>query len=35
VDRIQRFLTLLVWQPGEAAPATPQENPPAGTGTTH
>ncbi len=37
VDRIQRFLTLLVWQPGEAAPApaTPQENPPAVVGTAH
>jgi membrane-bound lytic murein transglycosylase F len=32
VDRIQRFLTLLEWQPGEAAPATthdaPAANPP-------
>jgi membrane-bound lytic murein transglycosylase F len=29
VDRIQRFLTLLEWQPGEATPVTPAENPPA------
>jgi membrane-bound lytic murein transglycosylase F len=33
VDRIQRFLRLLEWQPGEAATATPQENPPAVTAT--
>jgi membrane-bound lytic murein transglycosylase F len=29
VDRIQRFLTLLEWQPGEASPAITTENPPA------
>jgi membrane-bound lytic murein transglycosylase F len=29
VDRIQRFLTLLEWQPGEAAPVIMTENPPA------
>jgi membrane-bound lytic murein transglycosylase F len=29
VDRIQRFLTLLEWQPGEAAPLITTENPPA------
>jgi membrane-bound lytic murein transglycosylase F len=29
VDRIQRFLTLLEWQPGEAAPVVSAQNPPA------
>ncbi len=29
VDRIQRYLTLLEWQPGEAAPVTTRQNAPA------
>ena len=29
VDRIQRYLTLLEWQPGEAAPVTTTQNAPA------